>query len=170
MAIRPQRRGMALALAGALALSVALAGCAGSSARPKPLVDTAATTGVVTVATNLTAYNTNEPIGATITNTSAKTDYYTEDGRSACTYLQLEKWNPTSGKWEAADKCVGGQAQRTYTIPKGSAIPFTLAPNSANNFNTWDVGTYRVAVFYTAQSDGVSQAVEAHSAAFTIHR
>jgi hypothetical protein len=162
MVLRPRWYG-ALILVAALAL---LAACGGGSSS-RAIRGATATTGPVTITTNLATYTTGDAVGVTVTNAS-KSDYYAKDGASACTIVQLERYNTGSGAWDKVDTCNGSQQVQVYVIAKGSAVPYTLAPTSASDVNSWEAGTYRIAVSYSTNADGATQAVEAHSAAFTI--
>lgn len=127
----------------------------------------AATTGPVTVTTNLSTYTTGDAIGATVTNNS-KSDFYTQNGKSGCTIIQLEKFDAASGKWTRLDGCNGASPTQTLAIGENTSIPYTLAPTSSTDLNAWQPGTYRVSVAYTTQADGATSPQEAHSAAFTV--
>lgn len=162
MGVRPRLRGL-LILAVALVL---FSGCAATSSA-HTTAGTTATTGPVTVTTNLPSYTTGDAIGVTVTNTS-KTDFYTQDGKSACTVVQLERYDSQKATWTHVDLCNNGQAIQVFTIAESSSVPYTLAPNSPGDTNAWQSGTYRVAVTYSSQADGVSNPQEAHSAAFNI--
>lgn len=162
MAVRLRWRGLSI-LAAAL---VFFSACA-SATTSRPVTETTATTGSVTVTTNLPSFTTGDAIGATVTN-SSKSDFYTQDGKSDCTIVQLERFNATTGAWTPVDLCNGAQATQVLLIAENSSVPFTLAPTSASDVNSWESGTYRVAVFYTTQADGATQVQEAHSAAFKI--
>jgi hypothetical protein len=162
MAVRLHWRGCLL-LTAALVLFSA---CATASAS-RPITGATATTGPVTVTTNLSTYTTSDAIGATVTNTS-KSDYYTQDGKSGCTVVQLEQYNTKTGAWTRLDACNGSQATQALVIGESSSVPYTLAPTSASDLNSWQPGTYRVSVIYSAQADGATNPQEAHSAAFRI--
>lgn len=162
MALRPRWYG-ALILVAALA---SLAACGGGTTL-HAISGATATTGPVTITTNLATYTTGDAVGVTVTNAS-KSDYFAKDGNSGCAIVQLEKYNAGSGAWAKVDACVGSQQVQVYVIAKGSAVPYTLAPTSASDVNSWEAGTYRISVSYSAESDGVTKALEAHSAAFSI--
>lgn len=162
MDVRPRWYG-ALILVAALAL---LAAC-GNGMTSRQISGATATTGPITITTNLATYTTGDAVGATVSNTSTS-DYFAKDGNSGCTIIQLQKYDASTGAWAKADLCVGSQQVQVFVIAKGSAVPYTLAPTSPSNVNSWDPGTYRISVSYSTQSDGVTKLVEAHSAAFTI--
>jgi len=133
----------------------------------KPPAGVTATKGPVTVTTNLSAYSVNDAIGVTVSNTAA-TDYYAASGKSACVIIQLERYNTTKGVWEAVDACPTPQTGQIFALAKNSQQPFTLAPTSSADSNAWDAGLYRVTVTYSANSDGATNAQQAHSAAFNV--
>ncbi len=162
MAVRLRWRGVFI-LAAALVLFSA---CASATAS-HPLTGTTATAGPVTVTTNLASYTTGEAIGVVVTN-SSKTGYYTQDGKSACTIVQLELFDTKTGAWKPVDLCNNGQATQTFLLAESSSVPYTLAPTSTSDLNTWQSGTYRVSVTYSTQADGVTNPQTAHSAAFVI--
>ncbi|MDE3230675.1 MAG: hypothetical protein KGO05_12420 [Chloroflexota bacterium] len=162
MVLRPRWYG-ALILVAALAL---LAACGGGSSS-RAVNGAAATAGPVTITTNFATYTTGDAVGVTVMNAS-KADYYAKDGASACTIVQLERYNTGSGVWDKVDACNGSQQVQVYVIAQGSAVPYTLAPTSPSDVNSWEAGTYRIAVSYSTASDGATQVEEAHSAAFTI--
>ncbi len=145
----------------------ALVACANGTTS-KPPVETAATTGPVTVTTNLSAYGVNDAIGVTVTNSSS-TDYYAVSGKSACVIIQLERYNTTKEVWEPVDGCSSPGTAQVFAIAKNSQQQFTLAPNSSADLNAWVAGLYRVAVTYSANSDGVTDPQRAWCAAFSIH-
>ena len=126
-----------------------------------------ATTGPVTVSTNLSTYSTGDAIGAIVTNTS-KSDYYTQSGKSGCVIIQLEKFDAASGQWDHLDGCNGASPKQTLVIAESTSSPFTLAPTSSADLNAWQPGTYRISVTYTTQADGLTNLQEAHSAAFKV--
>lgn len=139
-----------------------------STGRPShPITGVTATTGPVTVTTNLSSYTSGDAIGATVTNNS-KSDFYTQNGKSGCTIIQLEKFDTASGKWTRLDGCNGASPTQTLAIAESSSVPYTLAPTSTADGNAWQPGTYRVSVVYTTQADGATSPQEAHSAAFTV--
>ncbi|HZC07733.1 MAG TPA: hypothetical protein VE338_19000 [Ktedonobacterales bacterium] len=132
-----------------------------------PITGVTATTGPVTVTTNLSHYTIGDAIGVTVTNNS-KSQYYTQDGKSACSIAQLERYDATTGAWKPMDSCNGGKATQTLLIAESASVPYTLAPSSSSDVNAWQSGTYRVSVTYSTQPDGITNPQEAHSAAFTV--
>lgn len=138
-----------------------------SAGASHPITGTTATTGPVTVTTNLPHYTTGDAIGAIVTNNS-KTQYYTQNGKSACTVVALERYDATSGAWKRVDACNGGQPTQTLLLADSSSVPYTLAPTSESDVNAWQPGTYRISVTYSTQPDGISDPQEAHSAAFVV--
>jgi hypothetical protein len=150
-----------------LAATLVLFSACATTSTLHPITGASATTGPVTVTTNLASYTTSDAIGATVTNTS-KTAYYTRNGKSACTVVQLERFNTATGKWTPVDACAAAQQAQPLTIAASSAIPYTLAPTSANDVNAWQAGTYRIVVTYSTQADGVTNPQQARSAAFTV--
>jgi hypothetical protein len=162
MVVRPRWYG-ALILVAALAL---LAAC-GVGPTSHSISGVTATTGPVTITTNLATYTTGDAVGVTVTNAS-KSDYFAKDGNSGCTIVQAQRYNSGTGAWDPVDTCMGSQQIQVYVIAKGASVPYTLAPTSSSDVNSWDTGTYRISVSYSTNADGVTQAQEAHSAAFTI--
>ncbi len=162
MGLRQRWRGLLM-----LTVALVLFSACASTTTTRPVVGAAATTGPITVTTNLSTYTSGEPIGATVTN-SSKSDYYTQNGKSGCTIVQLEQYNAKTSVWTPLDTCNGSQATQTLAISEGTSVPYTLAPASTADPNAWQTGTYRVSVLYTTQADGVTSPQEAHSAAFTI--
>lgn len=145
---------------------LALSACAGGSAS-NTATGTAATSGPVTVSTNLSAYTVSDAIGVTVSNTSAS-DYFTVSGKSACVSIQLQRYDAAKHAWVSVDECPSRGTAQVFAIAKNSQQPFTLAPTSSADASAWQPGLYRITVTYSAQSDGVTSAQEARSAAFTI--
>ena len=159
------RRAPMVALAGILILAIGgLTACGGSTARAKP--SAAATTGSIQIAVSLTRFNISDPIGVTVTNTSANT-YYAVTGRSGCTFLQLQQLDPAKNSWVNVFGCPAPNPVPLSITPHISE-PFTLAPNSPDNENAWDPGTFRVGLPYSTSSNGTTSPLAAFSAAFTI--
>lgn len=163
MALRLRWQGWLVVVVALLLLS----GCATTTGKTT-IEGSKATTGPVVVTTDLASYPTGQVIGVLVTNGSA-TNYYTRDGKSGCSVVQLEQYNSGTGKWTNVDPCVGASAIQTLTIAPSTGVPYTLAPNSPADVNAWQAGTYRVAVLYSTAGDGATNAQEAHSAAFTVH-
>jgi hypothetical protein len=126
-----------------------------------------ATAGGIQIAVEQTHYGVNDPVGVTVTNTSNNQTFYAVSGRSGCTFLQLQQYDTTKKSWESVFGCPGAVPTTLQITPQLSE-PFTLAPNSSSNPNAWDPGTYRVALLYSATSDGISNPIVAYSAAFTV--
>ncbi len=162
MAVRLHWRGL-LIVAAALTL---LSACAVGGAS-HPIAGATATTGPVTVTTNLPTYTTGDAVGATVTNSST-TDFYAQDGQSACTIVQVEQYNGKTGAWTPVDACHNGQTTQILVVAQGTAVPYTLAPTSASDVNAWQPGTYRISITYSTQADGVTSPQVAHSAAFKV--
>lgn len=150
-----------------LTATLLLCSACATTSRLHPITEASATTGPVTVTTNLASYTTGDPVGAIVTNNS-KSGFFTQTGKSACSIVQLQRFDATTGKWVNVDGCNSGQPPQTFTIAGPSSIPYTLAPTSKNDVNAWQTGTYRVSVSYTTQADGITNPQEAHSAAFTV--
>ena len=150
-----------------LAATLLLFSACASNSTLHPITEASATTGPVTVTTNLASYTTSDAIGVTVTNTS-KTAYYTRNGKSACTVVQIERFNAATGKWTPVDACAAGQQAQPLTIAASSSIPYTLAPTSASDANAWQAGTYRIVLTYSTQADGVTNPQQARSAAFAV--
>lgn len=166
--VRP-RRAVPLALAGLIAVLLVggglLAGCA--SGTTATVAIPTGTAGNIRIVSDRNSYSISDPVGITISNVSS-TDEYAVTGRSACTFLQLEAWDAQAKHWTAVDPCVGSQSAQATLIRSGMQEPFTLTPSSPSNSNAWAPGEYRVALSYSAQSNGTSGAQVAYSAGFTI--
>ncbi|MGH2502258.1 MAG: hypothetical protein ACRDID_07055 [Ktedonobacterales bacterium] len=152
-------------LVGLLCLTALTACASGTSGKAVP--GSTATTGPITVTTNLTGYTVNDAIGVTVSNTSSA-DYFAVDGKSSCVIVQLERYNSAKGVWAPMDLCALVITVQTFAIAKDSQQQFTLTPSSSSDPNSWDAGLYRVSVVYSAKNDGVTGAQQAHCAAFTI--
>lgn len=163
MALRLRWQGW-LVLVTALLL---FSGCASSSGKTT-IEGTKATTGPVIVTTDMATYPSGQAIGVIVTNGSS-TNYYSHDGKSGCSVVQLERYDSGARKWIAMDPCVAVQSVQTLMIASSTVVPYTLAPNSPTDANSWQTGQYRVSVQYSTATDGSTNAQEAHSAAFTIH-
>lgn len=165
--MRSQPRGW-LVLICVLVLAASLAACGTTSATKKMPLSTP-TPGSIQVAVDRSLYTSTQPIGVTVTNTT-KTPYYAMSGRSACTFLQLQEYNQKQGKWISVDGCNSLNPPMVRIIPASVAVPFTLAPGiiPASDPNVWEVGTYRVALQYSPQNDGVSALQIAYSAGFQV--
>lgn len=165
--MRARSRGTWLtSLALGLIVAVGLAACGVATPSGAP-ADGNASTGPVTISTNLTTYTINDAVGVTISNKSA-TDYFANSGKSACTIIQLERYNSGRRAWEPLDACLSQDGVQTFAIAHQSQQQFTLAPTSSADPNAWQAGLYRVIVMYSANADGASNAQQAHCVAFTI--
>lgn len=152
----------------ALAVVLGLGGlsaCSNNSLNSKALPT--ATAGGIRVAVGQTQYGVNDPVGVTVTNTTSNQTYFAISGRSGCTFLQLQLYNATEKSWVSVFGCPGANPTPLEITPQLSE-PFTLAPNSSSNPNAWDPGTYRVALLYSINSDGISNPIVAYSAAFAV--
>ena len=148
-----------------LVMLILFAGCQGNAASAG--ATTNATTGPVRIAVDHAVYGVNDPIGVTVSNIS-KDLYYSVDGKSSCTILQLQKYDGPKKQWPMVYACTIASPVHSLQVPAGIAEPFSLAPASASDENSWQTGTYRVAVVYTANADGVSDAQAAYSVSFAI--
>lgn len=149
-----------------LPLLVLFAGCASGSSFPAAAIPTPSG-GDLRLSTDHPTYDVHSPVGVVLLNLG-QSDYYATDGRSACTLVQLQQYDPGRRTWLAADGCTPSQQPRPLAIPAGMREPFTLAPGSASDADAWQPGLYRVALTYSANSDGVSGAQSAYSAGFII--
>lgn len=126
-------------------------------------------------ATNLTIeitlqkanYGVNEPVGVVIKN-NGKSDVYALDGQASCTILQLQQFDAQKHDWVRIDTCQDNTPAHTLAIHAGMSEPFTLAPGSTADPNSWATGSYRIALSFSAKPDGVSSAQVAYSQGFTI--
>ena len=112
-------------------------------------------------------FATSEPLGILVKNIGSA-DVYALDGLSACTVLQLQQYDSDMKAWVAADGCRETVQPRVLVIHAGMSEPFTLAPTSRGDPNSWDSGTYRIAITYTTHADGKTGAQTAYSPGFTI--
>lgn len=151
-------------LAAACAACMVLVGCASST--PAAVATQVATAGNVRVTPDRGHYGVSQPIGVAVSNVSAN-NYYAVTGHSACTFLQLQRWDGTSKQWAMVSPCTTNQPAQVLLIRGGMQEPFTLAPTSASDPNTWQPGTYRIALTYSASTDGLTSAQVAYSSSFT---
>lgn len=166
--MRARSRGTWVAsLALGLIVAVGLAGCGMATTSAGP-TDVKATTGPVTISTDLATYSISDAVGVTVSNDSA-TDYYAISGKSACTIVQLERYNSGRRAWEPLDACLSQDGAQTFAIAHKSEQQFTLTPTSSSDPNSWQTGLYRVVVMYTANLDGASGAQQARCVAFSIN-
>lgn len=141
-----------------------LAGC---KLRGSNITLPTATKATVAITMQNREFETSEPLGILVKNTGSA-DVYALDGLSACTVLQLQQYDSDKKAWVAADGCRETVQPRVLVIRAGMSEPFTLAPSSPGDPNSWDSGTYRIALIYTTHADGKSAAQTAYSPGFTI--
>ncbi len=153
-----------LAICAALFGLGSLSACSGGSGGVAPLPT--ATAGAVQIAVSRTQFATHDPIGVTISNTSDHT-YYAVDGRSGCTFLQLQEFNSAKHAWVNVLGCTGVNPNPLEISPRLTE-PFTFAPTSTSDPNAWDPGTYRIVLAYGTSADGSDASTFAFSAGFTI--
>jgi hypothetical protein len=141
-----------------------LAGC---KVRAANIVLPTATKMTVEITMQNREYNTSEPLGILVTNTGSA-NVYALDGLAGCTVLQLQQYDSDKNAWITVDRCHDTTQPRILLMRAGMSEPFTLAPNSASDPNTWSAGTYRIALAFTTHSDGTSAVQVAYSRGFTI--
>lgn len=162
-------RPMLMGFIGLLGLvAVGLVACSSDGSTSAAALPTA-TSGAISIMVDRASYSTSEPIGVTVVN-RGHTTYYAVDGRSGCTYLQLQQYNQSKKMWVSVDGCTtSGITPQPQVIGKLSSLPFTLAPGDApGNMNTWIPGLYRVVLQYGTKSDGSDASQLAYSAGFRI--
>ncbi|GEM_PF-941377 len=151
-------------------LAVALLGLgslsACSSSPTSAVAVPTATSGDIQITVDRTHYDTHTPVGVTVTNTSSNT-YYALTGRSGCTFLQMQEYDTSKKTWVNVFGCATPNPIPLKISSKLSE-PFTLAPNSPNDPNSWDPGLYRVALAYGTQADGSNANLYAYSPGFQI--
>ena len=141
-----------------------LTGCKiSSSAAPVPT----ATNTVVVLTIQNARFGVSEPLGILVKN-AGKTDIYARDGLASCTVLQLQRYDSQKKAWISVGRCLDTVQPRVLLIRAGMSEPFTLAPGSTEDPNAWAPGAYRIALTFTAQSDGKSATQVAYSRGFTI--
>lgn len=158
-----------LLLAGMVLMMSTVAGC-GTSAKVKSVVLPTASAGDVTITVDRQHYRVSEPVGVTVTN-ATKTAYYAMDGRSACTFLQMQRLDTQTHTWISVFGCptLSVNPPHPRLIPPSAALPYTVAPGDApSNPNAWQVGVYRVALQYSAQVDGSGANQISYSAGFIV--
>ena len=164
MRARPQRWLLGLALG----LTVLLGGTACSSSAANGIAAPTATPGDISLTPDRTVYTPSQPFGITVKNHGTKS-YYATDGRTACSYLELQEYIVAKHAWVPVNICNTGDPPQTLALPASISEPFTLAPgNSPNNQNQWDDGTYRVALTYSTQSDGNGLSQTVYSQGFVV--
>ena len=162
----PMRRHYPLLLCSLFMLSV-LGGLAGCKIRSSNIALPTATKTTVAITMQNLEFDTSEPLGILVKNTGSA-DVYALNGLSGCTVLQLQQYDSDKKAWVAADGCRETIQPRVLVIRKGMSEPFTLAPTSRGDPNSWDSGTYRIALTYTTHADGKTAAQTAYSPGFTI--
>ena len=153
-----------LTLIAALSVLGCLAACSTTTVSSKPFPT--ATAGDIRITINQSQFNVSDPVGVMVTNTGNNT-YYAVTGRSGCTFLQLQEYTATTTTWKNVFGCQGVNPTAVQITPQISE-PFTLAPNSADNPNAWDPGTYRVSLPYGTQAGGNDSSLVAYSGVFTV--
>lgn len=164
MLSRSQRR---LVLVGVLLVALAaLAACTQSSVKGTALPTP--TTGAIEISIDRPSYTAAQPIGVSVAN-NGKQGVYALNGRTGCTFLQLELYNATKKTWSPTAPCGTVDPVRALLIPAGVREPFTLPPgNSSADANSWVPGTYRISLQYGTQSDAGGNVQAAYSSAFQI--
>lgn len=161
------------AILGLLVAASTLSACDTSS--NKAIAAPAGTTGDVTIAVDRTTYGITVPFGVTVTN-NGKTDYYAADGRSACSFLQLQQYVPAKKSWISIVGCQSAIQVQTLLIPgkphnnnRPFSESFTLAPgNSPADANAWENGLYRIALTYSSDSNLSNDMQVAYSPGFYV--
>jgi hypothetical protein len=108
-----------------------------------------------------------EPLGILVKNSGSKT-VYAVDGKAYCTMLQLQQYSTQQKVWVAVDRCRDKAPPHVLAIRAGTSEPFTLAPTSDGDPNSWAPGTYRIALSFSMHDDGQTEAQTAYSQGFTI--
>lgn len=143
-----------------------LAGCAPQQATPAASLPTA-TAGDIALSVDRAHYTVETPIGVTLTNHSG-VDYYTFDGRSACSLVQMQQFDTHGDSWVSVNGCNQVSTPRATLIARGASQPITLAPWSTTDPNAWDAGLYRIAIAYTTDASATGQETIAFSPGFAI--
>lgn len=112
-------------------------------------------------------FSVNEPLGVLIKNTGS-TDVYAMDGKASCTIIELQQYVTETKSWVPVDLCRDNTPPQVLVIRAGTSEPFTLAPVSAGDPNSWASGIYRIALTFSSSTDGTSSATVAYSQGFTI--
>ncbi|MBF6591060.1 MAG: hypothetical protein IVW57_11120 [Ktedonobacterales bacterium] len=126
-----------------------------------------ATTGGIRLATDRDTYSLSQPIGVAVTNVSS-VNLYAVTGLSACTFLQMQLYDAGLKQWRNVNGCVEDTAPQVLLIRSGMTEPFSLAPGTAPNANSWNPGIYRIALTFSSRADGKTSAQTAYSRGFTI--
>jgi hypothetical protein len=124
--------------------------------------------GKLRLTTDRSLYHLSEPVGVTISNTSG-TAVYATDGRSACTFLELQRYDTASRSWVTTEPCRSAEPLHTLLIPGSVSEPFTFAPgDDSQDPNRWAGGVYRVVLIYTTTADGSGSSSIIYSPGFVI--
>ena len=161
--MRHSLRKYALALS-ALCAVVLLAGC---RADTSGIAQPTATKTTVVISLQNVKFMTSEPLGILIKNTGPKT-VYAIDGKAYCTILQLQMYVPQQKNWVIVDRCRDKAPPHVLAVNGGMSEPFTLAPTSDSDTNSWQAGKYRIALAYSLHDDGKTEAQTAYSQGFEI--
>lgn len=158
-----------LVLLVALAVAASLTAC-NSPVKANKVQLPAPSTGTIQLTVDHSVYTSTQPIGVTVTNTTAKTTYYAVTGRSACTFLQLQEYNSKQGTWISVYGCSNVDTPVVRSIPPAASTPYTLAPGvaPASTPNVWETGIFRIALQYSEQIDGITSSQVAFSQGFQI--
>lgn len=157
---------LARTVLGAL-IVLSVSGCAATSLKPTKISIPTATPGAIQLVTNQTRYATSDPIGVTLLN-NGKSVVYARNNQFACTFVQIQRYDTGHKQWSTLGGCSSLNAPQPLVINPGAREPFTLAPGTQGNGNTWDSGTYRIALTYSASADGTTAPVTAYSAGFIV--
>ncbi len=142
------------------------AGCGSSTVKAIPAPT--ATPGAITLTPDRSVYTPMEPFGITVTSKAAA-NVFALDGRTGCTFLELQEYIVAKNGWAPVNLCRTGDLPQAYVIPPGAAEPFTLAPgDSPSNQNEWADGTYRVVLTYNTQRDGKGTSQTVYSQGFVV--
>jgi len=116
-----------------VAVTLGFTGCGTSTVRIAAQTLPTPTAGPLVVTVDRTKYGLSEPIGVTVSNLS-KQSLFAEDGRSGCTFIQVQQYGSSSGKWISTVGCDQPYSPKVREIPAGVVEPFTIAPgNSPSN-------------------------------------
>ena len=148
------------ALFGLGSLTACSPGSGGAAPRPT------ATAGAIHIVVNRTQFSTHDPVGVSVTNTTDHA-YYAVNGRSGCTFLQLQEFDSAKHAWMNVVGCTNVNPAPLEISPRLTE-PFTFAPTSTSDPNAWDPGTYRIVLAYGTSPDGSDASTLAFSSSFTI--
>ncbi|MGE5333133.1 MAG: hypothetical protein ACM3N4_00405 [Nitrososphaerota archaeon] len=93
---------------------------------------------------------------------------YAVDGKASCTIMELQQYVSETKSWVPVDLCRDNTPPQVVVIRAGMSEPFTLAPASAGDPNSWVPGLYRIALRFSRNPDGTSSDTVAYSQGFTI--